>query len=297
VNQFLTRLSRALCLILIVASFGNAYGAEEKWSSEVIGEAYIEGNMTAEEANNLCLNRAKAKAIEEIAGTSLLREVFVVDYIKTADFIRAQTNAWVKEYKIIKWDNSEGIQKTPESPPLTMRRVHLKALVVVDKEGSSDFTLKLKLNADVFRDGDEMIISIKPSQDCYLTVFSFLPDENDKVMVLVPSKYQEHRFVKKGSTYTIPDRESIGSQRKLKMNNTTGKPVTREAILALATLYEVDLIDGDFVTANLTDNKNSTGLFRDLLEKMMGIPPRERAMDIQYYEIRGKKKRPMKASS
>lgn len=279
-----------ICVIISMVVCGAAYGAEGKWSSVVIGEAYIEGSMTAEEAEHLCLNRAKAKAIEEVAGISLLREVFVVDYIKTADFIRAQTNAWLKDYEIIKWDNVPGIQHTPQSRPLNMLRVHLKAFVVVDEEGRSDFTVKLNLNEAVFRDGDEMIISIKPTQDCYLTVFNVLPNENEKVMVLVPSKYQEHRFAKKGTTYTIPDKETMGSQRKLKMYNTTGKPSAHEAILVLATQHEVDLIDGEFATADLRDNKKPSGLFRDLLEKMMSIPPRERAMDIKYYEIRGKNK-------
>ncbi len=275
-----------LCLFLLILATDAACRAEEKWSNEVTGEVVIEGNLTADEAQRLCRNRAKAKAIEEVAGVALLREVFVVDYIKMADFIRAQTNAWVKEVKDERWDDPVGFRKTPGSPPATMLRVHLKALVLVDNDGPRDFSVKLHLNENIFRDGDEMFISIKPSHDCYLTVLNILSD--DKIAVLVPSRYQGNNFAKKGETYNIPDKDKLGSQRKSKMYNTTGMPSTREEILVLATKDNVDLIEGDFVTADLSSHKKPTGLFRDLLEKMMSIPPKNRAMDIQYYEIRGR---------
>lgn len=274
-------LTIALCL--------SAHGAEEKWSSDVTGEAYLEGNMTADEAKNLCISRAKAKAVDEVAGTSVQREVLIVNYIKTADFIYAHADARIKEYKILKWD-SESIQKTQDSSPLTMFRVHLKALVSVDNEGSSDFTVKITLNEDIFRDGDEMIISIKPTQDCYLTVFNLLTNEKEKLIVLVPSKYQESRFVKKGKTYIIPDKE-IDRQVKLKMYNTSNMTAANEAILVVATLKDIDLLDGDFATADLNDQQKTSGILRNLYEKMKTIQPKELTMAIKPYEIlRAKKK-------
>lgn len=273
-----------LCFLCFITSNILAFAAEEKWSSEVTGEVFIEGNLTIDEAQSLCRNRAKAKAIEEVAGVSLLREMFVVDYIKVADFIRGQTNAWVKEVKDERWDDPISVRKAANSPPVPKLRVHLKALVLVDKEVQRDFSVKLKLNESIFRNGDEMIITVKSSHDCYLTVLNILSDE--KVTVLIPSKYQGNRFVKKGVPYVLPDKETMSKQRILKMYNTTGTPTVREAILVLATKNDVDLIEGDFVTGDMREYSKPTGLFRDLLEKMMDIAPRDRAMDMQYYEIK-----------
>ena len=55
-----------LCLFLLILATDAACRAEEKWSNEVTGEVVIEGNLTADEAQRLCRNRAKAKAIEEV---------------------------------------------------------------------------------------------------------------------------------------------------------------------------------------------------------------------------------------
>lgn len=286
VNGFGNQMIRIFCLILTVALFDRAYGATEKWSNEVIGEAFLEGSMTAVEAQELCVNRAKAKAIEEVAGTSILREVFVIDYMKIAEFIHAQTNAWVKEVKIIKWDDPTGFQKALDSPPVIMLRVHLKALVVFEKEVNRDFSVKLTLNEDLYRDGDEMLITIRATMDCYLTVFNIMHD--NKVMVLVPSKYQAYHFAKKGMTYTIPDKETMGNQRRVRTYNTTDMPSVRESIFVIATRHDLNLIEDNFKTADLSEQGTSSGSFRDLLGKMVSIPPNDRAMAIHSYEIRGK---------
>jgi hypothetical protein len=154
------------------------------------------------------------------------------------------------------------------------------------REISRDLLIKLTLNEDVYHDGDEMIISIRPTMDCYLTVFNIMHD--NKVMVLLPSRYQEYRYAKKGMTYTIPDKENMGNQRRVRTYNTTGTPSVRESILVIATRHDVDLIEDNFKTADLSEQGKPSGLFRDLLGKIVSIPPNDRAMAIQSYEIRGR---------
>ncbi len=286
---FKSFLKRAVQFLMVLSLLwqGTVHAAAvEKWSGEVYGEAVLEGRMTVDIVKNLCLNRAKARAIEEVNGTYVSEETFVLDNAVIADLVRAQTNAWIKDYKIIKWEEPKAISQTPGSPPLIRYRVCLKALVVIDKEAVSDFNLKVDLNRGVFYSGDEMRITIQSTRDCYLTVFSVLPDEGNKVTVLVPSRYQEKRFSKKGTPYVIPDQDASGSERKLKLFNQGKKGASREAILAVATLNDTDVIQGSFAAADRPHSPNLTGSFRDLLDRVMKVPSKERAMAIKYYEIR-----------
>jgi len=86
----------------------------------------------------------------------------------------------------------------------------------------------------------------------------------------------------------LPDRDA-GEQKNLKIFNTTGRSVIKESILVLATKDDVDLSMGAFVEAASSEDRVRTGSFKQLLERIKHIPPRDRAIAIQIYEIRAKR--------
>ena len=72
------------------------------------------------------------------------------------------------------------------------------------------------------------------------------------------------------------------------MFNTSDKSRVKESILVIATKDDIDLSLGDFSEAAVNENMTKTGDFKDLLEKLKRIPPRDRTMSIQVYELRNK---------
>ena len=275
------------CTILMIAALFGFKGVEEKWSGEVTGEAVLE-EMTPDKAKELCINRAKVKAIEEVAGVRIISDTFVRDSVLFSDFINAASYAWVKEVKEVRWDPIEDYRKTADSSPLPMYRVRLKALVVMDKDADPGFTVDLKLNRNTYETGDEMVITVGPSRDSYLNVFNVLSD--DSVTLIFPNKTRKKNHVKKGQKVILPDRDA-GEQKKLKIFNTTGRSMEKESILVIATKDDVDLSLGEFAEAAIHEDRARTGSFKHLLEKMKHIPPRDRTIAIQIYEVRAKKAR------
>jgi hypothetical protein len=158
----------------------------------------------------------------------------------------------------------------------------------MDKDADPGFTLDLKLNRNTYETGDEMVINVRPSRDSYINVFNVLSD--DSVTLIFPNKTRKDRYVKKGQKVLLPDRDA-GEQKKLRIFNTTGRSVVKESILVIATKDDVDLSMGDFAEAAINEDKGQTGSFKHLLEKIKHIPPRDRAIAIQVYEIRAKKVR------
>jgi hypothetical protein len=255
---------------------------EERWSDEVTGEVFLE-DLTPQQARNLCLARAKARAVEQVAGVKVLSETLVKDFMLVADLVSAQSQAWVKEVKEERWE-SETVQKRTDEPPQVLYRVRLKALVEVDRDRDQGFAVQLALNRSSYETGDEMQITVQSGQDAYLTIFNIL--EDDKVTVLLPNRFKMDRMAKKGEKVRFPDPESMGANLKLKPIRSPKSATTREAILVVATKDDIDLIEGDFSEAAFLEFPKQTGLFQNVLEKLMEIPPSKRAMAVQYYQLR-----------
>ncbi len=132
-----------------------------------------------------------------------------------------------------------------------------------------------------------MHITVQSGQDACLTIFNVI--EGDKVTALLPNRFKMERAVKKGEKVRFPDPESMGSSRKLKLFKSSKSATATDAILVVATKDDVDLVEGDFSEAAFREFPNQTGLFQDLLEKLMDIPPSRRARAVQHYELRVRK--------
>lgn len=287
VDVFQKTKCRFICvaLVSIVFIFFNSaivHATSEQWSGEVSGEAVLE-NISSEEAKNLCLLRAKAQAMEEVAGVKILSETVVRNNIVLYDFINSQSSAWVKRTKDVKWEPITDYRRTPDSSPLPLYRVRLKALVAVDAHRDDGFQLRLTLNRKSYQDGDEMTLSVSAGKDCRIFLFNILEDE--KVTVLLPNRFKMDTVVKGGKIYRFPDQEKMGSSRKMKVSVPEGKKRTRESILAIAVIDDINLIGSDFEEAAFAVYPKGTGLFHRLMEKMMDVPPQRRAMTIQHYEV------------
>jgi hypothetical protein len=254
---------------------------EERWSDEVTGEVVLE-DLTPQQARNLCLARAKARAVEQVAGVKVLSETLAKDFMLVADLVSAQSQAWVKEVKEERWE-SQTVQKRTDEPPQVLYRVRLKGLVAVDRDRDEGFAVKLLLNRSSYETGDEMQITVQSGQDAYLTIFNII--EDDRVTILLPNRFKMDRMAKKGEKVRFPDPESMGSSRKLKLFASSKSATAREAILVVATKDDTDLIEGDFSEAAFLEFPKQTGLFQNVLEKLMEIPPSKRAMAVQYYQL------------
>lgn len=270
-------------LLILMLPLTAAATTEEKWSDEVSAEVLGE-EMTPAEAWALCVNRAKAKAVEQIAGVEIINDSFVRDFETLTDFINVASHAWVKEVKDER--REPAFQQGSDGSSVPVYRVFLKAKVVLDKDVDRGFLVKLSLNRHRFQTGDEMSIAVQSSRDSYISIFNVLSD--DKVTMIYPNRYRMDRFLKKGQKLMVPDRDA-GETRKLKMFNTSGKSTAKESIIAIATKDDVDLSLGDFSEAIINENISRTGSFRDLLEKIKHIPPRERALAFEVYEVESKK--------
>lgn len=265
------------CLIISIgliavhlALFGSDLG---KWVA-CSGEAVVQ-NMTVEETQTLALKRARQDAVEKACGINLQTETLVHNFTMSSDFIHAFSYGQVVEEKDIHWETETIPSSDSGIAPLILMRVSMNARVVSSEEKPDpSFKLSLGLNRTVFQSGDEAIIMVQSTKDCYLTLLCLAA--NDSVYMLLPNVMQNEAFIQKGVKYKIPDASQRQEGFHIRVSTLPGHRSDSEMIKAIATRRPVTLLDskaekgfGQFGTPRMAVIK--------LASKLAEISPSERA--------------------
>ncbi len=193
-------------LILIFIIFfqsPNLSQSKEVWV-EAQGEAAIAG-ITAEQAMLLALQRARAAAIEKAAGVKISSVTLVRDARLSGEFIKAFSKGYIIQEKCT-WDESV-YQESPDKPAIFIYKVKLKTKVVIpEKDIKPGFLLEARLNRTVFRNGEKVKISIRPTQDAYIAIFNWTAD--DKISLLFPNQYLLNNLIQGGTWFTFPPEDT-----------------------------------------------------------------------------------------
>ena len=140
-------------------------------------------------------------------------------------------------------------------------------------EGEKDplFKLEADLNRENYQNGDEMIININSTKDCYVYVFNILSDET--VSTLLPNQYLEENYLAKGTSIRVPPEK--GKITKFRVDLPEGKSQATEMILVLGIKADKNTKSKDF-DLNIGDYKMA---LTQLMEFIMGFP-RERVEQV-----------------
>src|SRR3989338_3206945 len=212
------------------------------------GVVTVEGNssmenITKEDARRLAIEDAERNAVEQVAGVTVSADTLVSNFTVSSDVISAIPYGKVIEREIL----TEDIQVIPplnasirgkDETNLPVRSTqtgawpysiyHVKMRVKVAKEkGNIDpyFKLDASLNRTVFKDGEDMQLKIKPTKDCYITIFNIL--EDDSVLTLIPNRHIRDTFIKAKEHLLFPDEDMKKMGINLKVHGVEGKNVQK----------------------------------------------------------------------
>lgn len=261
---------KGLLILMIAFTFfpHPAFAADCQWK-ETTGEAAVE-NITAEEARQLALNRARNKAVEEIAGVKVQGSSLVKNFTLAADFIQAMSAGYILEEKAVKWETGT-YQERPEAAPLTTYKVTLKSCVASVAAGDPYFRIKAELNRPVFIRGEEARITASCTKDCFLTILNLTAD--NKITLLLPNKHEPSVPLKANETYTFPA-EGLA----LEMHTIPGHSKDTEAFLVIATKEKFDLLR--------LLKKGEEIPKKEFYRAILSLPADTRAEEMVVYEVR-----------
>jgi len=203
------------------------------------GEVSI-ANITPEEARTRAIRQALWQAIEQQCGINLQAEAMVKDFMLSGEYIHSVSYGQVVEEKIIK-ESVRIDQSAMDQPPALTYVVEMQ-IETHCEVGQPDpaFRVALKLNKNTFVAGEEMILTISATQDCYITVANFA---EDKVYILVPSQLFVDNFLTANSSREFPSLEQRRQGMHLRLNTAPGQSTSSEVIQVIATKSKIDFIN------------------------------------------------------
>ena len=240
-RRILTYIIISICSYMLwIFAFGETTrGQHEAEWIHCSGEAAVQ-NVTYEEAQVLAKRRARLDAIEKVCGISLQAETLVKDFMMAGDFIHSIAYGHVIEEKDIAWKTETLPPESPEKPPIILLRVNMNAKVVpVQEKPDPYFKIDLKLNRMTYQSGDEVVLTVKASKDCYLTVFNLAA--NDSVYILFPNDVQVDNSIRANRLVEIPEKKYRDAGLHIRVANLPGHNKDTEIVKIIATKQKLDI--------------------------------------------------------
>jgi hypothetical protein len=205
---------------------------------ECTGKAAIQ-NITPEEARIAAFRNARRNAIEQECGIRQQAETLIHDLQLAGDFIRS-----ISYGEVVKVDTLEqriviDQESVNQAPSLTYT-VHLNVEVVCAAgEPDPAFKISLGLNRTVFQSGDNLVMTLRSTKDCYATILNITA--NDEVIVLLPNLHYTDNMIQAGFDFVFPP---PGSGVNLVVNTDPGQKESVERLIFIATNEKIDFLEG-----------------------------------------------------
>lgn len=260
-----------------------AFANANEWYDSY-GEAVASDMRTIGDTKNEALNNARRSVIEQAVGVNVLSEAFVEDFALKSDFIATLSSGHIVEEQIVSWDVSISKGRDPVPPTVTYR-VNIKAKVSIEA-GKPDISFKISasLNRPVFKSGDDVVLSVRSTQDCYLTVFNI--SENGEAYLVLPNKYVPNRKVRKGEVFLYPSEELKARGINLKTGLLPGINKSTEYFRIIATKEPLEFTPAVFKEGvGLESYLLGSGSIGELLKELIAVPANMRTDAYIPYEV------------
>jgi len=267
-----------LCVLLTIP----AVGQDNEWVT-ADGIASLE-NVTKYQARKMAIDDARRVAVEKAVGVDVLSETMVINYNVSGDVVRTIPHGRIIKEEIVKEDVELIPNIDDRLPPYLAYKVTLKVQVAKEK-GTVDtfFRIKAKINRTVFKEGDDIVIRVTPTRDCYLNIFNVLEDES--VLILIPNRFRQNNHVKANTTFVFPDENDKRKGIRLEAFVGDGKRKCDEMFHVLALKEPLNFDTAQFSEGVFGVYEGKSGFVCDLVKDIVGIPLSHRAEKIIQYRI------------
>ena len=197
-------------------------------------------DTTLGEAGARSREKARQQAVEKAVGVFVNGRTLVYNTKVAENVVTSMVRGIIIEEHIL----DEGIRSTAtysESVPL-LYRTKLRAKVKpVSLKYAKDLNIDVTLNRTVYQEGDEVQVTITPSQDTYVYIFNVRQD--DSVTLLFPNNFSQDNFLSAQSEFVFPDESQRQLGIRLRVELPQGKSKSIEKVKVVATETQVDLLN------------------------------------------------------
>jgi hypothetical protein len=261
----------------------------------VDGFCTILENSTEREARENAFSDACAKAVAEVVGITIHNET--IHSQAENENGKAEQNRYLDVFSSITHSAVSGkvtsysilldsIECFQVSQGTAFRRVHLKLEAMVTEEfGESDpeFVVRVHLNQESFKNGDEIIISVLATKDCYVTVFCLT---GSTVVQLLPNDILPQLHIAASKSFEFPGASMRKTGIHLMAGLRQGDRVGHESVFVVATKKKRPFIGWKQLSSNDSQDSLMSSTIGELNRWLCAIPLDSRTEDHVSYDIR-----------
>ena len=197
-------------------------------------------DMTLAEAGARSRETARQQAVEKAVGVFINGRTLVYNTKVAENVVTSKVRGIIIEEQIL----DEGIRSTAtdsESVPL-LYSTKLRAKVKpVSLKYAKDLSIDVTLNRTVYQEGDDVEVTITPSQDTYVYIFNV--GQDDSVTLLFPNNFSQDNFLSAQNEFVFPDESQRQLGIRLRVELPQGKSKSIEKVKVVATETQVDLLN------------------------------------------------------
>jgi hypothetical protein len=236
-------------------------------------------NISKNEARSQAIENATRKAVQKVVGVNISAESLIVNLRLSGGIIGAIPYGKVIDKEIIE----EGVTDIEKEGQIY--KVKMRACVAEETKGiDPHFRLDVSLNKSIFKDNDEMVIKIKPTMDCYISIFNIFDDE--KVLRLIPNRFMKDNFLKANKDFYFPNEKDKEKGITLRVHTPEKKKVVMESIYILALKQPFHLNDDKIQEGIFGIYNGKTAFMNELIKQIINLSLNERAEKLILYQVR-----------
>jgi hypothetical protein len=279
------RVGFLLIVLIGLAGVRSPLAQDPIWVT-VEGTALVKSGDT-KKARDQAVEIAERKAVAEALASGISVETLLVNLRLSGTIVGAIPFGKVVEKQILE-EGPVNAQDGKSGSRDSLYRVCIKAGVMRETDGGDpSFNLDAAINQHVFKDGDELQISIRSTKACYFAIFNIL--EDNKIIRLLPNYLSRKNHLETGEEYVFPGTKDRKKGLKLLVHLPEKKDKVTESVYILALdhpfeLKSIKVQEGIFGVFN-----GRTAFMTDLIREVVGIPLKNRAEALMQYEIRKNK--------
>lgn len=244
-------------LLAVILPWAVAAQAETVRNISAEGSCAIVG-MSAEQSQLIALQRARAAAIEQAVGVSVVLGTLVTNLTLRADIIRTYSKGLIVNEKV-EWPPLGQYQKDPSTPPIPEYRVKILADVCVPQSKIKPIGMQAKATGTVFKNGERAAIEVKANREARIGIFNITAD--DRVVLLFPNEFDKNNFLSEDKSLIFPEKNS---RVELVMHTLPGHKRDAEAFYIIALDSSLGKDFADFFTPGRS--MNFTAFFKKYSE-------------------------------
>jgi hypothetical protein len=246
------------------------------------------GDKTMNQAQEQALHDARNMAVEKVTG--------IMVHSISERVQQENGNSYIDQYREISAIETSGFIVEEQHPVFRFEQIEDKLFQVIceiqakvaveSRQPNSSFVLRVgikdRLNK-MFRSGEELVLEVQSSLDCYLTIFNVYTDGT--VALLLPNKDMLNNRISANQMVEIPSEKQRKDNIKFTLIASSDRDITEEYILVVATLE-----DHPFMSNRKTDLGGSfIPIFEadpeEMSRWMLKIPRDERTRAETFYSI------------